>query len=153
VSHAGNLDTRVNGRLATDNVRLTTDNIRLAMDSGFPREALTSRTRKAERKCRAAAVGQLTDMTDLETLNLQPEEETAPPIHPASPRSSAPPAQVLGPLALLSDTGAAHPYISKAGWLELLRHIATINSDGVLTAPVDFMAVQWALYSGLAMTT
>jgi hypothetical protein len=56
-------------------------------------------------------------------------------------------------LALLSDTGAVHSYISKAGWLELRQHIATINSDGVLTAPVDFMAVQLALYGGLAMTT
>jgi len=92
-------------------------------------------------------------MTDLETLELQSEEKTPPPIHPARPKASAPPTPVLQPLALLSDTGAAHPYISKAKWLDLLRHIAIINPDGVLTAPVDFMTVQLALYSGLVMTT
>jgi hypothetical protein len=106
-------------------------------------------------------------MTDLDTLDLASQDPTEshdePHKHqamastrPATPRPSATPTLSTtghSALALLSDTGAAHLYISKTGWLDLLRHIATIGTDGMLTAPADFLAVQLALYSGLAVST
>jgi len=92
-------------------------------------------------------------MTDIDGLDTLSEEAAEPSTQPPAPQAPTRPTPVRPALALLSDTGATHPYISKAGWLDLLRHIATIGKDGVLTAPVDFLAVQLALYSGFAVST
>jgi hypothetical protein len=89
-------------------------------------------------------------MSDADSLDHASEDDEPFP-QPARPQART--TLTYQTLVLLSDTGAAHAYINKMRWLELLQHIATIGADGVLTAPADFLAVQLALYSGLAMST